>query len=221
MTDSIETLNFELLDKKISEYRESSYDKPAGKVEKTAFAAALVGSAMGLFVAGLFSDEVALYLVRIGLLVQVVAGLVLIVLMLKRKWPKIRNANRDFSLELDNDFEKYIALVRSLRRFPSADRIARLNFIRDRKANMTYRLGLVLGGFDKLGLIPVFIALYFQFKDWRWGDWPELSNASIVPGFFIWMIFATYVLGWFFILLKTRLDTYECLLAESIQDCEK
>jgi len=83
---------------------------------------------------------------------------------------------------------------------------------------MNYRLGIMLGGVDKLGLFPVFIALYFQFKGWQWGDWEALASTNLISGFFIWLIFLTYALGWFLVALKGRLAAIECVLEESISD---
>lgn len=50
--------------------------------------------------------------------------------------------------------------------------------MRDRRTNMHDRLGLFTGGMEKLGFMPVLLALYLQLKDWRFGDWTVLSKIT-------------------------------------------
>ena len=82
---------------------------------------------------------------------------------------------------------------------------------------MSYRLGLAMGGIERLGVFPVLIALYLQFKDWKWGDWAALADVNLVAGLLIWAMVLLYGVGWILIGLKVRLDTYQSILEESLQ----
>lgn len=93
----------------------------------------------------------------------------------------------------------------------------KLQYIRDRRSSMTFRLGLLTGGVERLGVLPVLIALYFQFKDWRFGDWQALGQVNLAGGLLLWALLLLYLGGWWLIRLKLRLDTYEMLLTEAIR----
>jgi hypothetical protein len=82
---------------------------------------------------------------------------------------------------------------------------------------MTFRLGLLTGGVERLGVLPVLIALYFQFKDWKFGYWQALGQVNLAGGLLLWALLLLYLGGWWLIRLKLRLDTYEMLLAEAVR----
>ncbi|HAU80139.1 MAG TPA: hypothetical protein DCW96_05630 [Stenotrophomonas sp.] len=82
---------------------------------------------------------------------------------------------------------------------------------------MNERMGLVFGGMQHLGIFPVLVALYLQFRNWTWGDWAAAFDVNPVAGLIIWMMVVLYVAGWMLIGLRTRLDTYVSLLETALQ----
>lgn len=86
--------------------------------------------------------------------------------------------------------------------------------LRDR---MNERMGLVYGGFQRLGVFPMLVALYLQFRNWKWGDWASAFDVNLVAGLLIWMMVLLYAAGWLLIGLRTRVDTYVNLLESALQ----
>ncbi|MBC3972619.1 hypothetical protein H8S50_10745, partial [Xanthomonas translucens pv. undulosa] len=103
----------------------------------------------------------------------------------------------------------------ALRAFPLEHRRQRETFIRDRRTNMHERLGLFTGGMERLGVMPVLLALYLQFKDWRWGDWSALGKITAVQSVLAFLLLFSYALSWHLIRLRVRVQTYEQLLVEA------
>lgn len=210
-------VTFEDLSNKVDAYVQSSSDPKPGKVERWSFAIGLFAAGFGIL-AGQLIDGVAGVLVSsVALIVELLGLLLALVLMIKREWKTFAHAHRSFAQELDCDFTIFHEYVDWLKGFPDAEIARMLRYARDRKQMMSYRLGLFTGGLERLGLIPVLVALYLQFKDWTIGDWSALTRVNAVGGLLLWMLLLAYVGGWFLIRLRTRLDVYEALLAERMQ----
>jgi len=79
---------------------------------------------------------------------------------------------------LDADYVGYRQLVDWLCSFPPQEVARRQRYLRDRKATLGYRLGLFTGGMERLGVLPVLVVLYLQFKDWGFGDWESALGAA-------------------------------------------
>lgn len=217
-------LTFELLHREVEQYvKQSSRDLP-GLVERCAFWIGWAGAGFGLVAASTaprwFSAESVLPYAKAGLLIEITGFAVALALMFTRELPKLWRARRQHAEEMEVDFKKYREIVAWLRSYPLDVRQRRHRFVRSLKNNMTYRLGLATGGVERLGIFPVLVALYFQFKDWEWGNWAALGEVNLVGGLLIWAMVLLYGLGWMLVGLKVRLDTYESLLEESLQSEE-
>jgi len=77
---------------------------------------------------------------------------------------------------------------------------------------------MLYGGLQRLGPFPVLIALYLQFRGWKWGDWAGAFDVSLLGALLIFGMVVLYAVGWMLIGLRTRLDTYVALLEGSIQE---
>ncbi|MCT8358620.1 hypothetical protein NLA05_20535 [Xanthomonas citri pv. anacardii] len=77
------------------------------------------------------------------------------------------------------------------------------------------RLGLFTGGIEKLGFMPVLLALYLQLKDWRFGDWTVLSKITLIQGVLAFTLLFAFAMSWHLIRLRIRVQSYEQLLAEA------
>ncbi|MBU2050738.1 MAG: hypothetical protein KKH61_17440 [Gammaproteobacteria bacterium] len=82
---------------------------------------------------------------------------------------------------------------------------------------MDERMGFAFGGIQRLGIFPVLVALYLQFRNWTWGDCATAFDVNPVAGLIIWMMVLLYAAGWMLIGLRTRLDTYVSLLEAALQ----
>lgn len=139
-------------------------------------------------------------------------------LMLKRTWPLLIRFRRAHASDMDVDYAKWQSVVAELRRFPIKERAAHLRFLISLRQRMGERVGLAFGGVQRLGVFPVLIALYLQFRNWKWGDWAGAFDVHLVAGLLIWAMVLLYGAGWFLIGLRTRLDSYVALLEESLTD---
>ncbi|RDY66904.1 hypothetical protein DX912_11415 [Lysobacter soli] len=83
---------------------------------------------------------------------------------------------------------------------------------------MGERMGLLLGGIQRLGVLPLLIALYLQFRNWEWGDWAGAFDVNLLAGLLIWAMLLLYAAGWLLVGLRTRLDSYVGLLETSLRD---
>ena len=101
-----------------------------------------------------------------------------LVMMLHRELPQFRKPRLVHAAEMDIDFGKWQDLVVELRQFPAVQRATRLRFIQRLRNNMDHRMGLAFGGTQRLGIFPILIALYLQFRNWKWGDWAAAFAAT-------------------------------------------
>ncbi|KAF1017115.1 MAG: hypothetical protein GAK31_00374 [Stenotrophomonas maltophilia] len=87
-------------------------------------------------------------------------------------------------------------------------------------ARLTERMSTMYGGLKCLGPFPILIALYLQFRQWKWGDWASAFDVSTLGALLIFGMVGLYAAGWLLLGLRTRLDTYVALLEASVQEPE-
>ncbi|WP_414487497.1 hypothetical protein [Stenotrophomonas maltophilia] len=121
---------------------------------------------------------------------------------------------------MDDEFAHWQAVIADLRRFPGAERERRLKYVSHLRSNMIERMGLMYGGLQRLGPFPLLIALYLQFREWKWGDWTSAFDVGVLGAFLIYALVLLYLAGWLLIGLRTRLDTYVALLEGSTHEPE-
>lgn len=221
MGDRKKHLTFEQLDMKVDGYIKATEDAAPGKVERWSFA-------VGVFVAGaaslggtLIGGSVGAYVVWVGLLLELIGLGISLMQFLRRNWKSFRESKRTYAKELDHDYGEYLRFVRWLQTYGPDELSRKLQYIRDRRSSMTFRLGLLTGGVERLGVLPVLIALYFQFKDWQFGDWQALGQVNLAGGLLLWALLLLYLGGWWLIRLRLRLDTFEMLLTEAVRSPRK
>ena len=221
MKEPLNPLSFELLHERVGQFVKQSSQELPSTIERVAFWIGWGGAGLGLIAAAAtprwVSAESMLPFAAAGLGIEVAGFAISMALMLKREVPKLWQARRHHAKEMDSDFRCYRELVDWLERYPRDERSERLRFVRNLKTNMSYRLGLAMGGVERLGVFPVLVALYLQFKGWKVGDWRALVDVNWAGGLVIWAMVLLYGAGWMLVGLKVRLDTYELLLEESLQ----
>lgn len=59
-----------------------------------------------------------------------------------------------------------------------------------------------------LGPFPLLLALYLQFRGWKWGEWGAVFDVGWVGALLIFGLTLLYLLGWMLIGQRIRLDSY-------------
>ncbi|RXR06679.1 hypothetical protein EPA99_07950 [Pseudoxanthomonas composti] len=199
----------------MSRYIKGTDRNQAGPVERWSFALAIFGAGVGMLLGSILEGRAGLALAILGLALEAGGILVSLALQIKREWPSFRHPYAEHAADMEHEFHHYQDIVRALRAFPREQRLQREAFVRNRRANMHERLGLFTGGMERLGVIPLILALYLQFKDWRWGDWTVLADITLIQGCLAFLLLFAYVMSWHIIRLRIRVQSYEQLLAEA------
>jgi hypothetical protein len=81
--------------------------------------------------------------------------------------------------QLDHDLVQFRTLIAWLRRFPTAVLLEHLRFAHRVRTRLSMKIGLLSGGLDKLGVVPVLIALGIQVKALAdWGADADLADPD-------------------------------------------
>ncbi|HEL3808720.1 TPA: hypothetical protein UMT89_000025 [Stenotrophomonas maltophilia] len=222
-TDSQE-LTFHWLYRRVQGLVEHSIYPKAGRVETWAFrvglAAAIVGILCGQLPDRWLPVSVVLQVVVACLSIEIGGFLLGGALAVRRGFRQFSQPRLSHAMEMDGDFAHWHAVVTELRSFPRIERERRLRYVSTLRTNMIERMGLMYGGLQRLGPFPLLIALYLQFRGWKWGDWAGAFDVSLVGALLIFAMVLLYLLGWMLISMRTRLDTYVALLEGSIHEPE-
>ncbi|MCT8281713.1 hypothetical protein [Xanthomonas translucens] len=212
---ALRELSFTSLSAVMSRYLQITDQSRAGSVERWSLIIGLMGAGFGLLSGALLDGKAALVCTVTGLAIELLGFAVSAVLQVIREAPGFRHPYATHAQEMEQQFHHYQGIVTALRAFPLEHRRQRETFIRDRRTNMHERLGLFTGGMERLGVMPVLLALYLQFKDWRWGDWSALGKITAVQSVLAFLLLFSYALSWHLIRLRVRVQTYEQLLVEA------
>lgn len=204
-------LGFERMDEMMDAFHEATKGTVAGRVERSLLYLGLFGATVAL-VAIAFDARV---LTLVGFIVEVAGLSISVGLTLKREWRGIKHAKRTYSKELDLDFGKYSEYVQQLRTYSRRDRDRHFRYIKARREVMRYRMGLVTGGVERLGVLPLIAALYLQLKDWQFGNWDAFGEITLVQAMLAWFFLLLYAGSWHLIRLYSRIEAYEQLLTEA------
>ncbi|MBB5941908.1 hypothetical protein [Xanthomonas sp. 3307] len=208
-------LSFPWLAAVMSQYSQVTEQNRAGPVERWSFIVGLLGAGFGMLFGTVLDGKAALVCAAAGLTIELIGFAVAAILQIKRELPGVRHPHAKPAEQMEQEFFQYQDIVTALRAFPLEQRRQRETFMRDRRTNMHERLGLFTGGMEKLGIMPVLLALYLQFKDWRLGDWSVLSKITVVQSVLAFLLLFAYALSWHLIRLRVRVQTYEQLLGEA------
>lgn len=213
-------VTFDDLSERVDDYIQRTGESRPGRVERWSFATVFFSAGLGILFGQLVVDVTGLVVACGALVIECVAVVTYLVLMIRRQWKGFRHAHRSFAKGLDHDYVIFHECVSWLSQFPDAEIGRKLRYVRDRRQMMSHRLGLFTGGLERLGILPLIVVLYLQFKDWTFGDWGALSHVNLLGGLLLWALLLAYGVAWFLVRLRTRLDAYEALLAERMQLAE-
>jgi hypothetical protein len=214
-----EALTFAWLHERVRDYSKDS--KPgAGKLERWALWFGMGMAGVGLLSNGLtqwLPARVVLNLLVICLAAEIVGIATSVLLMLKREIRQYIRPRETHASDMDADFEKWQSIMGELEGFPLEERAQRLRFLAALRMRMGERMSFVFGSLQNLGIFPLLIALYLQFRNWEWGNWASAFDVHLVAGLLIWSMALLYGVGWWLIGLRTRVDVYVDLLENSLE----
>ncbi|WP_218569766.1 hypothetical protein [Pseudomonas sp. Hp2] len=208
-------LSFPALATAMAHYLQDTDQNRAGWLERWSFAIGMLGAGIGMLLGSILEGRISLVFAVSGLAIELGGLFLSLALQIKREWPGFRHPYTQHAADMEREFHHYHAIVAALRTFPFEQRLQREAFMRNRRLNMHERLGLFTGGMERLGIIPLMLALYLQLKDWHWGDWSVLANITLIQGVLAFLLLFAYVMSWHLIRLRTRVQSYEQLLAEA------
>lgn len=213
-----EPLTYALIEKKIEQYVKEVSDEGSGSLERSAVLVS-VGLLISVCAAAPFVKSiVALRFLQIGIGLSLIAMVISFGCVVRRDWRMFYRRHDKVSRQLDSGYDQWCKLVAALRCFPKGELARRLRYLSARKSSLTYRMGLFTGGVQRLGVLPLLVILYLQFKDWPLGDWPAFGQVHMVGGLLLWTLFLAYLGAWWLVGLGTRWDAYEALLIEATHD---
>lgn len=209
------TLTFAALDARIEALPEFPPDKALfPRRAQWGYAAAAAGALFALLCikllpAGTIYTAVLVY---IGVAVEAAGAVIVGIPLIPKKWPTFARERRDFSEQLDFDLPHHLALVEWLRTFPRDQRETLSEFISYRHERMKERLPMLTGNLERLGALPIVIALYLQFRNLHWPPHPSWMEI-----FLIVVLVLAYLLSVTQVSVRLRLQLYETLLRKALQ----
>lgn len=167
--------------------------------EKRSYATALLAIALCFLSAKVLPDD-QWYTVAITgffFLVEMVAIIVALIPKWPPRFPGFRSDRNEYVEQLDHDFKHHLELIAWIAQFPR-EQIAQLaDYAELRQERSRERQPLLVGGVEKLGILPVLIAAATQFKGMHWP--PELTWPEILL-----YLFATWLYWLCLISIATR-----------------
>lgn len=212
---ALQELSFPALNAALDDYLARTGGTKAGPWERWSLIVGIAGAGLSMLLGSVLSGKAAAIGILSGLVIEILGLGISTYLQIRREWRQFLEARREHAREIEESYIHYHQLIQELRAFPLEQRRRRLRYIRDRRATMHERLGLFTGGMERLGVLPLLLALYLQFKDWRLGDWSTFASITLVQGLLAFAILLAYALSWHLISLRARVQAYELLLAEA------
>lgn len=191
-------------------------DPPPGKAERYGLYAMLAGAGTLILAASWAFDSVAgKILVLLGLAVELAGGAIHLGAGFVRMKQGMKFDSQSGAEESERDFQGYRQIVTWLRGFPEDERQSRLIFAKSRAESWQTGASLVMGGLEKLGLLPVLVALYVQFKDVTW-SWPP--DVTVVGTLIAFPIIVFYALGLWAVSRRRQVLGFERFLTISLDE---
>ncbi|MEZ5484582.1 MAG: hypothetical protein R3F01_05420 [Lysobacteraceae bacterium] len=193
---------------------------PAGFGEKCGFFVVLTGAGLVLLGSFLPPELLRVVVKAIGLSVELIGFLIWWVSWFRRNRNELRVSHAAVAEHFDREYVWFHQIVRWLRRFPVSQREALLRYIGYRQKQLILRVEALTGGFQRLAVLPMLVALYFQFEGWSFTDWDSF-NINRPASLLVLGLAILYFTGWLAVRIRIRLDQYEMLLTESLIESDE
>jgi hypothetical protein len=220
-----ESFSFAWLEALIAKYLPHKNDPITSRLERYASAGAIVFGVLGVLGALFLHNQIGVRLLQAGFALQCLCIIVYLVIIGRQAWLVYLHQHQTFAQDLDQQMVQYKAIAEAVRHYPDAVISTHLRYVAGRKSRLIYRTGFISGSTEKLGILPLLLAMYLQFKDWSFGGWKELfDHVHLLGNFLLSMLLAAYLVSWWALRSKGRLDLYETVLTEALvpgEDVEK
>jgi len=152
-----------------------------------------------------FADQsVAFGLTMVGVVLEWIGAALLGYRQVRDVLPEFVNAKKTFASELDLSFGQRERVLKWLRALPLEARQARLAYTTARLESLRSRFAVVFGVADKLGVLPVLVALFFQLQ--------SLSSPTLLAKLLVTAIVILYMMSLWIGGYRTQLEGYERIL---------
>lgn len=116
----------------------------------------------------------------------------------------------------DHDLAQFRELRRWLRKFPRTELEDHHRFAVLSQQRLSVKLGVLQGGFDKLGVLPAFLALFFLINNSGGLSIEALLDAPYWQSWAALLFAITYLISFLAMLMRVRLHLYEVVLADAL-----
>lgn len=152
-------------------------------------------------------------LLQIGMAVMLVAWLPAIVRSVGVLGWTLWRWKTDMVVQLDHDRPHLQAVVHWLATFPAEALAERLRMVQLAERQMVAKLGLLAGGVDRLGILPLLVSAYLFIRNWH--QPLDLPGWQIILGIFLMMLYVISATG---SLMRIRLRLFESMLADALAE---
>lgn len=209
-----EEFSFESLEAKLDGYAPSVPLLGGDRKTRLAFLAVFLSGAVGILASYVFTGRSAQVVALVAMFIELVAVATIVINTIREDLPEFLDAKRRYASKLETDYSLYRELLDWVRKCPVDKLKARYQYLQTRQETFDRRLRMVTGGVERLGMFPIVVALYFQFKDVQW--WPpvfDLKNALLA-----FVVAIIYAMCLWLVRLRLRLDMYVLVLGDALGD---
>ena len=118
---------------------------------------------------------------------------------------------KDMVVQLDHDHPHFQSILRWLATFPTHALEERLRTVQLAERQLVAKLGLLAGGVDRLGMLPVLVSAFLFVRNWK--QPLDMPAWQILLAFFLLGLYLISATG---SLMRIRLRLFESMLADSL-----
>ncbi|MCI4566699.1 hypothetical protein [Lysobacter sp. CFH 32150] len=159
--------------------------------------------------------EPAMWMVHMARWGVWIAWIVLLPSIVRGVWLILRSFLRwkaEMVEQLDHDFTQFNTLQEWLSRIPTPFVVEHLRFAQVGQARLAAKLSFLAGSLDKLGVLPVLVAMTIQINAIK--DINKVPSWQILLAMFLLLAYSAALMG---SLMRIRLHLYEVVLSDSLQ----
>lgn len=185
-------------------------DSTPSRLERYSLSIALGGASIALLANALAAKTLlGAILLLSGLSAELLFGAIGVYLSVKRTSKELGFSDTAGAADFETDFDGYVEIVAWLRTFSSEQLKSRLAFISNRSEGWQRAASFIWGGVEKLGVLPIIVAIYLQFKDASLTWPPDVPAVGTVVAI---IAIAFYTLGFWAYARKLQATRFERFL---------
>jgi hypothetical protein len=215
---SSEVFSFGALQSRLQEYEAAISDSGSERALVPLLLLMIIGSAVMTAGQSFLPNSWAVGAVIIGFAlacIGILGAALFIILTIRAGWRHLRQWKADFTRDLERDFVMYEGVVAWVRSFDRRTLRTRLTYVKQRRERLIPKFGLMFGSLEKLGVLPILVALFLMSKDL---SWPPQINPSPMAAYSALILVAFYGMSWIFALWRFRLDFFEQVLTDALAE---